>query len=53
MSTTLSSVISPLTIDSKKAALSVVSSQDGKDLPAQLFDLVGHIFCLTSVSRLF
>jgi len=46
MSTSLSSVISPRTSTEKGGPLHIVSSQDGEDLLAQLFDLVGHIFRL-------
>jgi hypothetical protein len=54
MSTSLSSFISPRTIDPKKAALkTIVSQEDGEDLLAQLFDLVGHVFRLKSLFRLF
>jgi hypothetical protein len=54
MSTSLSSVNSPRTIEPKKAALkAIVSQQDFEDLFGQLFSLVGHIFRLKSVFRLF
>jgi len=54
ISTSLSSANPPRTIDPKKAALkTLVSQQDGEDLLAQLFDLVGHIFRLKFASCYF
>jgi len=53
-STSLSSVISPRTIDPKKGGpKTLVFREGGEDLRAQLFDLVGHIFRLESLVRLF